>query len=123
MKTVNRLSAKDSFRVSTYVQENYVAAGISDNAFAKKASADLGIHLTVNNIAGARLIFDLPSTRLAEKPSSDLERIRKELQEAVIRIAALEASVSNLAEIVSSFRSAARLHTLNGRPSLRKEES
>lgn len=120
MKTVNRLSAKDSFRVSTYVQENYVAAGLSDIAFAKKASEDLGIHLTAHNIAGARLIFDLPSTRLAEKPSSD-PGIRRELQEAVIRIAALEASVSNLAEIVNSFRSAARLHTLNGRPSLRKE--
>lgn len=93
--TKNALSGKAKFDLLTYVQANYAAANLHDKEFAEKATAELGFTVTGGNVAGAREVFGITSTRDLQRatPKGDIEEALRIIGDLQRRLAALEQRV------------------------------
>lgn len=63
-KTVHKLTMSQQFELINFVKAGYEMSGMSDAAFAEKASNDLGFHVTVGNVQGVRQQFGIEANRL-----------------------------------------------------------
>lgn len=76
---LNRLDRKMHRQLEDYVLANYVKEMTTDVAFAKMAEEALGFPVTNHNVAGAREMFDIPSTRFAAREEGDIPSILRRL--------------------------------------------
>ena len=79
---INKLTAREQFQLLNHVQTNYAASKLSDREFAAQASEALGFPVTRHNVAGAREVFDIPSTLVAKREEAKQPRTRLERVEA-----------------------------------------
>lgn len=84
----NRLAGKANFDMQALVRDHYAEKKLHDKEFAAWATEQLGVTVTAGNIAGAREIFGIVSTRdmVRALPSGDILTIER-------RLAALEQRV------------------------------
>lgn len=94
-KTVNKLQAREMFKLAEFVRAEYVEHAQTDVEFAKHATEKLGFMVNARNIAAARAIFDLPSTAAARTQRASNTPI-KISGEVYRRIRDLEAQVAEL---------------------------
>jgi hypothetical protein len=83
-KTVNKLHAKDVFRLTNLVAAEYVSSKLSDVAFAIVATEKLGVEVNKNNVASARETLELKSNRdvlreLKKQPTTRLSKIELDI--------------------------------------------
>lgn len=94
-KTVNKLQAREMFKLAEFVKAEYVERAQTDVEFAKHATEKLGFMVNARNIAAARAIFDLPSTVAARVQRAGKATVRIS-GEVYGRIRNLEAQVAEL---------------------------
>jgi len=87
---INRLDRKMARQLEDYVFKHYVEAATTDVAFAKTAGEALGFPCTAHNVAGARELFDIPSTSHRAHSAADTDGRIASLER---RFAALEQRV------------------------------
>ena len=63
-KTRHSLSMPQQFELIKLVKAGYEMSGMTDTAFAEKASADLGFLVTTSNVQGVRQQFGIEANRL-----------------------------------------------------------
>lgn len=73
---LNRLDRKMNRALEDYVLKHYVEAATTDMEFARMAEKELQFPVTNNNVAGAREMFDIPSTRFAHG-TTDADRLTR----------------------------------------------
>ena len=83
---VNRLKVADAFKLMTFIQAEFAASGLTDEAFLPRAVEATGLHLTVGNITHGRTNLGIPANirpgiKITRGPTAD-------------RIKALEADVA-----------------------------
>ena len=69
-RTLRKLSAGEMFKLTLFVQGEYVSSKLTDKAFAEKAATFLGFAVSPSSVATARESLEIPSNR-------DLEREQK----------------------------------------------
>ena len=74
----NMLSTKQMFSLVTYTKEHYAARATTDIEFAKQATEVLGFPVLPSNIATAREVHDIPSTRTLRRQEPDDTEARLE---------------------------------------------
>lgn len=103
VKKVNRLSAKEMFKLTEFVREHYAASGLYDTDFAPKASEALGFIVSESSVQTARETLELPSNRDVERArkaaptdtgelAERIDCLTRNLDLAMARIAKLEAN-------------------------------
>ena len=63
-KTIHKLTMPQQFELINFVKAGYEMSGMTDAAFAEKASNDLGFHVTAGNVQGVRQQFGIEANRL-----------------------------------------------------------
>lgn len=92
-RQLNRLDGKQVFRLTQYVQEKYVASGLTDREFALQAATDLDFAVTDGNVRGARETLDIISNHTA--------KLQQTPQLMVKRVEALEKDVLTLKAFIN----------------------
>lgn len=74
MSKRNILSTKQMFSLVNYTRDHYAARSVTDIEFAAQATADLGFQVLPSNIATAREVHNIPSTKMLKRlEGEDLE--------------------------------------------------
>lgn len=85
-ESINRLPRVSVRALEDLVQAQYAARAETDASFAVFAAETLGVPITAHNVAAARAIFDIPSTRdiqrgqVSEQMENRVARLEKDLK-------------------------------------------
>ncbi len=84
--SLNRLSLKESFQLTNYVQSNYVNLKLNDVVFAKRATEELGFAVSPSHVKARRESLDIASTVVRDGHTLPANDRMKKLEERVAKL-------------------------------------
>lgn len=98
----HHLMADQKYKLMKLVEAKYTEARQSDTTFAETASKELGFHVTVHNVAGARTALNIPNTRETLKSEEGSEQtLLKRVRDLEDTVARMQESFRALSEVVA----------------------